>query len=107
VAVNSTAQTVIAEAHHLDLEQLRLIADGEIKEHRGWERGRSWGVPAESGHEYRAPHDAAWAAQLGTEEKKQGKVKRVYEQAPTLPEPVKWLPAPKAAPDVIYTPREN
>jgi hypothetical protein len=28
-------------------------------------------------------------------------------QAQTGPEPVKWLPAPKAAPDHSYTPRDN
>jgi hypothetical protein len=92
---------------HLDLEQLRLVAEGELKEHRGWERGRSWGVPAEWGHDFREPHDAAWAAKLGTAPQGQRKVKRVYEQAPIGPEPMKWLPAPKAAPDHIYTPRDN
>jgi hypothetical protein len=91
---------------YLDPEQLRLVADGEIKSHRGWERGRSWGRANEWGHDYREPHDAAWAARLGTG-KKQAKVKRVYEQSPTLPEIVKWQPAPLPSPDHIYTPRDN
>jgi hypothetical protein len=95
-----------AEAHNLNLEQIRLVADGEVQQHRGWERGRSWGRASEWGHEFKEVHDAAWAAKLGTG-KKQPKIKRVYEQAPTGPEPVLWQPAPKAAPDVIYTPRDN
>ncbi len=87
VAVRLVDLEAFCRTHHLDVDAMRRVGEGTLKEHRGWQRcPYSFKVPGRlAGHDFKEVDPARVAQQV--KDKREDGQKRIVYQDPVQPTP--------------------